>query len=140
MLTLVYQVHVIECVPCIGLVANRQATVRFHFVLKKKKKKRSSHQTSLGMQCAALHGGGLVETRRWRLSARKRKAEALGLARHNKKTQKKGRKIEKRREGQRRETKSIPPPLKSLTRRWKPHKIINISRMHAAHYLHSCIQ
>jgi len=39
MLTLVYQVHVIECVPCIGLVANRQATVRFHFVLKKKKKK-----------------------------------------------------------------------------------------------------
>jgi hypothetical protein len=53
------------------------------------------------------------------------------------KTPKTGAKIEKNRAPHTRQTKSIPPPLKSLTKRWKPYKIINILGMiSAAHIFH----
>jgi hypothetical protein len=59
------------------------------------------------------------------------------IAKNRTKNIKKGAKIDMRREGRSRETKSIPPPLKSLTKRWKPHKIINILGMiSVARYLH----
>jgi hypothetical protein len=97
-------------------------------------------QASPGMRRAALDGGGLAGTRRWRLSAGKEEGQSSLFGQKQQKieqkTPKMGAKMEKRKEGRRREKKSVPPPLKSLTSRWESHKIINISGMHAAHYLH----